>query len=115
MQNPNMYYSGTEVNFGNNPTTYFDGGRLFILRFGRYVILRFVDIHVRNSPSTGEVFYSNIPQPLYDVSGVLVSTSSTYGSQKIMVSGSGITNYFSTDGNRNNQSFSGEIMYFTAS
>lgn len=103
--------STTEINFANNPTTYFNGGRLVICKLGRIVILRFIDIRVRNSPTTTEILYSGIPESIFTVTGVLVSTFATYGSQKIYIDGKNIKNYYSTDAQRNGQTVSGQLVY----
>jgi hypothetical protein len=66
---------------------------------------------VRNNPTTGEILYSGIPESLYQVSGVLVSTYVTYGSQKILIDGNNVKNYYSTDTQRNGLTFSGQLVY----
>lgn len=112
IKNPNPT-STTWISFVNNPTTYFSSGQLVIIKLGRVVILRFIDVLVRNSPTTTEIFYSGIPEALYSVSGVLVSTFATYGSQKIIIDGNNIKNYYSTDAQRNGQTVSGQLVYFS--
>ena len=112
IKNPNQAFT-TLINFANNPTTYLSSGRLVIIKLGRVVILRFIDIWVQNSPTGNEIFFSGIPKALNDVSGVLVSTTSSYGSQKIVINDNAVHNYYSTDSMRNGQSVSGELVYFS--
>lgn len=112
INNPNPMYT-TVINFSDNPTTYFDRGFLYIFKLGRIVILRFVDVEVRNSPTTTETLYSGIPESLYTVSGVLVSTFATYGAQKIIIEGNNVKNYYSTDAQRNGRIVSGQLVYFS--
>ena len=113
IKNPNPASIIASINFANNPTTYFESGLFYIYKFGRIVILRFVDIRVRNSPTTTEIFYSGIPESVFTVTGVLVSTFAAYGSQKIYIEGKNIKNYYSADAQRNGQTVSGQLVYFS--
>ena len=107
------YYN--EVNFKNTPTTYLDDGRIFIIKYGRIVLLRFVGIHIRNSPTAEEAFYVGIPRTWTTISGVLARVDGKLGAQHILLYDNTIHNYFTVDSQRgsDNPLFCGEIVYFS--
>ena len=106
-------YSTFEVNFSNNPTTYVDSGRLYVIRRGSIVLLRFVDFHIRNSPSATETLYSGIPRAAFNISSVIHPSNATFAVQSILITGKDIKNFYTVDSVRANQIFLGEIVYFT--
>lgn len=109
--------SFANIDFANDPQTYVSGGSLRIEVIGKICILTFVDIVVRNSPANNTAIISSplIPTAKYEVS-TLLAAAALNGAQKVHMSGNSnaITNYWTSDSQRGQGYFHGQLMYIIA-